>query len=339
MKSKLFKTLLGIAVAALFLFLALRGQPLDEIFEAILEVKIGYVLVAIFFYFLSYIARAEKWRIQVENLGFKLAPKTGFYAIMLHFMVNSFTIKLGGFVRCGNLKKTAKIPFPSCFGSYMSECVYDFSFMFLGLFIVLAIEFDKILKIYTNLIEDLGLEFLHKTNFLIISGIIGLLLFILFIYLYHKRIILKKYRSKIKEFIDSLKKTFNIKKFWLFIVWNIVLWIMLYLMNYFLFLGVFGEAKSFLFIYTITVFLYAAWLIPSPGGIGSVEYFVLQAFLLYGLSAESALAFGILSNALTLFSTLSFGLILIVIQNLTGVFTQEKQSALGNSQSSEDSQQ
>lgn len=323
MKSKLFKTIIGIVVAALFMLLALQGQPLDEIFEVILEVKIGYVLLAIFFYFLSYIARAEKWRIQVENLGFRLAPKTAFYALMLHFMVNSFTIKLGGFVRCGNLKKTAKIPFPSCFGSYMSECVYDFSFMFLGLFIVLAIEFEKILKIYTNLVEDLGLEFIHNTNFIIIAGVVGLLLFILFIYLYHKQIILKKYRSKIKEFIDSLKKTFNIKKFWLFIVWNIVLWIMLYFMNYFLFLGVLGEAKSFLFIYTITVFLYVAWLIPSPGGIGSVEYFVLQAFLLYGLTAESALAFGILSNALTLFSTLFFGFILIVIQSLTGIFTQE----------------
>lgn len=325
MKSKLFKTLIGIAVAALFLFLAMRGQPLDEIFQAILKAKIDYVLLAIFFYFLSYIARAEKWRIQVENLGFRLAPKTAFYALMLHFMVNNFTIKLGGFVRCANLKKTAKIPFPSCFGSYLSESVYDFSFMFLGLFVILAINFDKIIKIYTSLIKNWGLEFIHNANFLIIIGVIVLLLSILFVYLYHKQIILKKYRSKIKEFIDSLKKTFNIKKFWLFIVWNIVLWIMLFLMNYFLFLGVLGEAKSFLFIYTITVFLYVAWLIPSPGGIGSVEYFVLQAFLLYGLTAESALAFGILSNALTLFSTLFFGFILIVIQNITGVFTQEIQ--------------
>ncbi|MBN2663370.1 MAG: flippase-like domain-containing protein [Bacteroidales bacterium] len=328
MKKKILKTLSGIIVAALFLFLALRGQPLNEIFQTVLGAKFGYVFIAMLFYFMSYVARSEKWRIQVENLNFKVVPKTAFYALMLHFFVNSFTIKLGGFVRCGNLRKTANVPFPSCFGSYLSECVYDFLFMFIGLFIILSIKFNEILLVLTNFIADLALEkYFSNPLFIVIAVLISFVGFFAGVYLYTKGLIFKKYKTKIKEFLDSLKKTFNLKKFWLFILWNIVLWVMLYFMNYFLFLSLFNEKKEFIFLFTITTFSYAAWLMPNPGGIGSVEYFVLQAFLLFGLSSESALAFGILSNGFTLISTLLFGFSLIVIQSLFGIFLQKNKNS------------
>jgi uncharacterized membrane protein YbhN (UPF0104 family) len=94
-------------------------------------------------------------------------------------------------------------------------------------------------------------------------------------------------------------------------------------MNYFLVLSLFDFPKDFTLIFTITAFSYAAWLMPNPGGIGSVEYFILQAFVLFGLSSSSALTFGILSNSFTLFSTLFFGFVVIIIQSLTGIFSQK----------------
>lgn len=337
MKNKVVKTVLGILIAAIFLFLALRGQPLKEIFDIVVDANPLYIIVAAFFYFLSYITRSEKWRIQVENLDYKLVPKTAFYALMLHFFVNSFTIKLGGIIRCGNLKKTANIPFPTCFGSYMSECVFDFLFMFIGLFLILALEFNNIIKILTNLVVDLGVMNFFDNPIIIIGGAVFMLsLLVFFIYLYKKGKIFKNYQEKIQEFIDSLKKTFNIKKFWLFIFWNIVLWIMLYFMNYFLFIALFNSGASVLIIFTITAFSYAAWLMPNPGGIGSVEYFVLQAFLLFGLTKTSALAFGILSNGFTLFFTLFFGIALIIIQSLFKVFVQEPKNQIETDQKEAD---
>ena len=300
----------------------MRDQPFDEIFQTISKANFWYVLLAILFYLLSFVARSEKWRIQVENLGFKLIPKTAFYALILHYFVNSFTTKLGSFVRCGNLRKTSGVTLPACFGSYLSECIFDFMFMFLGVLIVLTIQFNNMILILSNLIDDFGLEFLQNKNVLILITIIFVLLAILLVFLYKKEIIFKKYRNKIQEFIASVKKTFKIKKFWLFFMWQVVLWIMLFFMNYFLYLSIF-ENTNFTLIFTITVFLYAAWLLPTPGGIGSVEYFILHAFLLFGLSRTEALSFGILSNALTLFSTLLFGFILIFIQSISKIFSQK----------------
>ncbi len=324
MKNKILKTITGILFAIIFLFLALKGQPFDEILKTVLAAKGSYILLAVVFYFLSYIARSEKWRIQVKNLNYKLEAKPAFYALMLHFFVNSFTIKLGGFIRCANLKKTANVPFPACFASYLSECIFDFIFMSLAIFIVLIYQFNDISKILLKLFNDLGISqlFNHPISILIWSFFIIVILFAI-LYLYKKKKILKKHKSKLQEFIVSLKKTFNLKKYGFFILWNIILWLMLYFMNYFLFISLFENIVSVKLIFTITAFSYAAWLMPNPGGIGSVEYFVLQAFLLFGLSKTSALSFGILSNGFTLISTLIFGFILILLQSVFELFNQK----------------
>ncbi|MBN2891609.1 MAG: flippase-like domain-containing protein [Bacteroidales bacterium] len=324
MKNKLLKTLLGIFVAAVFLFLSLRNQPIKDILSTVFSAKIGYVLLALLFYFISYIARSEKWRIQVENLNYKVAPKTAFYALMLHFFTNSFTIKLGAFVRCGNLRKTASVPFSSCLGSYLSECVFDFLFMFTGILIVLTIKFDEVLAILVKLLNDWGITKLFNNPLFVTVFVVVLVgVIVLCAVLYKKKLIFKKYHSKIKEFVDSVKMTFKLKRFFIFLMWGVLLWGMLFFMNLFLFKALFNNEISFIFVYTLTTFTYAAWLIPSPGGIGSVEYFVLQAFLLFGLSETSALAFGILSNGFTLLSTLFFGFVLIIIQSIFGVFVQK----------------
>lgn len=329
MKNKILKTLAGIVVATIFLFLALKDQPLHEIFDIIFEAKIGYVLLAFVFYFISYIARSEKWRIQVENLGFRVCPKSSFYAMILHFFTNSFTIKLGGIVRCVNFKKTTNVPFASCLGSYLSECIFDFIFVIVGVISILIIQFKEISNVFTRLFNDCGIEKIMDRPFLLILIFVIIIVLAIVIYIsYKKELILKNYKAKVREFVRTLKKTFRIKKFWLFLAWNFVLWIMLFFMNLFLFKSIFDSEVSWYFLYTITTFTYVAWLIPSPGGIGSVEYFVLQAFLLYGLTKTSALAYGVLSNGFTLISTLFIGFSLIIIQGIFNPFTQKEQNPI-----------
>ena len=94
-------------------------------------------------------------------------------------------------------------------------------------------------------------------------------------------------------------------------------------MNLFLFKALFNSAPSFSFLVTITSFIYASWVLPSPGAIGSVEYFSIQAFSIFSLSKYQALSFGFLSNTLTLFVTIVLGLIVISI-NRFNIFSKNK---------------
>ncbi len=321
MKSKILKLLGGILIAIFFLYLTLRNQPVDEIFKVVLNAKLGYIFLAFVFYFLSYIARSEKWRIQLDNVNLKVPSLKAFYAIMMHYFADSFTVKFGVVVRCLNLKKNTDVKFAPCIGTCISEAIFDIIFLFLGILIVLIIRFENVSEIFLNLYYafDFQESLSNPGNiFLIVIAVFFVIVFSIF--LFRKGSNIKKYKEKIREFINVLKKTFNIKRFWAFFVWNIMLWAMLYLMNLFLYRALFDNEISFFFIYSLTTFTYLAWLLPNPGGIGSVEYFALQAFLLFGFAEQSAIAFGFLSNGFTLFANLFFGFVLIIINKLFGLF-------------------
>ncbi len=321
MKRKILKTTAGILIAVFFLYLTLKNQPIDEIFKVVLKAKWEFIFLAAVFYFLSYIARSEKWRIQLANVNLHVSSPLVFFSVMMHYFTDSFTVKLGVVVRCISLKKNTKINITPCAGTCLSETVFDLIFLFLGILIVLLIRFEQVSQALLEFWNNFDTaSFLAKPGNIVLTIIVIALIFIGIKLLIRKGMKLTEYRDKILEFGDILKKTFKIKKFWLFFMWNIALWAMLYFMNLFLFKALFDDEITFLFIYSVTTFTYLAWLLPNPGGIGSVEYFVLKAFLIFGFAEQSAIAFGFLSNGFTLFANLLFGFALIILQKFFGMF-------------------
>ncbi|MEA3452088.1 MAG: lysylphosphatidylglycerol synthase transmembrane domain-containing protein, partial [Bacteroidota bacterium] len=248
-KKQIFRTVFGVLLASAFLYLTLKGKDLGEIWQTIQNANFLYLFLTIIIYLLTFVTRSEKWRIQVENLGYKVFPKTAYFSLMLHYFFNSFTPKFGVIARCGDLKKKNKVPFSACFGSYMSEVVFDFLFLFIGLFIVVIIEFEKIKVVFDKLFLDFKSYFGSHQQFVVYIIIAGFLA-LAFLYFIRKKIFLRKYNNPIKTFFRAIAKTFNIKKFFLFFVWNIILWILLFLMNYFLFKSLFDDKMSMSFILT-----------------------------------------------------------------------------------------
>ncbi len=320
---KILKTIGGILLAAIFLYFSLKGKDLDASFEIIKQSRLRYLIGAIIFYLLSFIARSEKWRIQVESLGEPVTAKASYFALMMHYFVNAFTTKLGVFARCITLRKTSQIPIPRCIASFFSESLFDMLFLTLGLSAVMLIEAEKISAILNDFLLDLGIYLKsHTTTYF------ALLFALIFLgglyYLFSKGLIFKKFQNNVNEFNSSLKRTFKIKKYPLFLLWHLILWLLLYAMNFMMFKALFCTIDNYVLILALTTFTYAAWLIPTPGGIGSVEYIVLQVFLLYGLPEHNGVAFGIMSNALTFFTVMIFSTILYFFNKITGCFSSEK---------------
>lgn len=319
-KKNLFQLIFGVLLAVFLLYLTLKGKDLNKIWETIKTTNILYLALAVFVYLLSFITRSEKWRIQVENLDYKVCPKSSYFAMMLHYFVNSFSPKLGVIARCSDLKKKNNVPFSACFGSYMSEVVFDTLFLFIGLFFVVVAEFDKIRIVFEKLFSDVE-SYLHLHQQYYIFVVFLVVIILSFIYIFKTKNYFRIYDNSLKTLIKSISKTFTIKKFPLFVLWNLILWLLLLAMNYFLFKSLFDYKINFGFLLTITTFTYSAWLMPTPGGIGSVEYFVLQAFLLFGLNAHDAISFGILSNGLTFLSVLIFTSFLLFFQQISKFFS------------------
>ncbi len=323
MNKKLIRTIVGLFLAALFLFLTLKGKDINKIWQTIKSANIYFLFLTVVAYLLSFVARSEKWRIQVENLNYKVSPKSAYFAMMMHYFFNSFTPKLGSIARCSDLKEKNNVPFSACFASYMSEVIFDTIFLFIGLFLVIITEYKKIRIVFSKFFSDFEKYFNSHQQIFIYFTIASLAL-IIFIYFFKKKNYFRKYDNHFNTFFKSISKTFKIKKFALFFLWNIILWLFLFLMNYFLFKSIFDTKITSELILTITIFTYFGWLMPTPGGIGSVEYFVLQAFLLFGLNAHNAISFGILSNGITFFSVLIFSSFLILLQKSTKLFSPKR---------------
>jgi len=96
-----------------------------------------------------------------------------------------------------------------------------------------------------------------------------------------------------------------------------VIWILLILMNYTCLLAL-PETDNYNF-YFATVVLFIGglgWAMPTPGGIGTTHFLILQLFLAYNLDPKTGLSFAVLSNGITFVYTIIFGLIALPIYEI-----------------------
>ncbi len=303
-------------VAVFFLYLVLRKVDIDKLTTQLANVNYLFILLALFVYFMTLFARSEKWKIQIENLGYRQSSFFTYIAIVYHYFFNSFTIKLGPVARCTMLTRK-KVPLTECLGTIVSEMVFDLIFLIFFSLLLLLFKISDLIQIFKKFFSDFQNIFNAKLHEIIIAVVILLVLYALFRLLlnfYLKQTKFYKYfKKQAKIFIVAIKDSIKLKKFPLFILWNFVLWGLLFLMNYFLLKSVHIQGVSFVLILAVTVFTYYGWLLPTPGGIGSVEYFLLQAFAIFSIDSHKAVAFGIIANTMTFFG-------IIILGSLTTIF-------------------
>ncbi len=58
------------------------------------------------------------------------------------------------------------------------------------------------------------------------------------------------------------------------------------------------------------------WAIPTPGGIGTTHFFILQLFIAFNLNETAGISFGILSNGLTFICTILFGITVLIYNEI-----------------------
>ena len=323
-KNKFLNYTSSFLLAAILMYFALKEVDFKEVIKELKNVRIGYILIALGTYYLSLLARAEKWRIQVENLGYKLSSFKTFWVMVYHYFFNSFTVKLGAVARCTILLRE-NVSMSKCLGTFISEMIYDIFFLIIATIVMLVVEYKKVIPIFSGFKTNVDIYLSQRWKNLLIV-FISIIILVFIIYFISKKFLKntkfgKWVLDKIKSFSFAVKSTFKLQKFPLFIAWNGVLWILLFFMNFYLARALNIPIISIGFIIAITVFTYYGWLIPTPGGIGSVEYFVLQSFLLFALSRHSAIVYGLMSNTLTLFGILFLGLfgILFMKKKIFGI--------------------
>ncbi len=320
MKKNIAQTLIGIVLGGVFLFLTLKNKPMDEIITSIRSANLFWVLMSGLSLIAVFFLRAMRWRVLVENIGYQPKKRHIIYALVMGYFVNSFTPKVGEIMRCTSLKNKSDVPVANSLGTVVSERVYDIIILGVGLVIIFFLEINRLGHILSGMTESV--KGLFTANAALSAGIaivVALGAYMVFRFM-QKKGMFNRITGFVSDLFKTVRATFRIKKYNSFILYTLLIWVALIVMNY-CFLKSLPETESHgLYFATVVLFVGSiGWAMPSPGGIGTTHFFILQLFLAFSLSESAGIAFGVLSNGLTFVFTIVFGLIAVIYNSISKI--------------------
>lgn len=140
MKNSKIQLIVGIAISALFIYLALRPVKPAEVWNAIVSFKWIWAVPFLAATWLSLYIRAIRWHYLVRPARF-LSPNRLFSPMMIGFAMNSILpARAGEFARAYVLGKKENVPFTSAFATVVVERIFDM----LTLLLMLALVFSTL---------------------------------------------------------------------------------------------------------------------------------------------------------------------------------------------------
>jgi glycosyltransferase 2 family protein len=317
MKKILVKSLIGISIGVLFMYITLNNKPLDQIITSLKHAKINWLIISSLGLLVVFFLRALRWKILLESSNTRPGNYNVMYSLILGYFVNSFTPKLGEIIRCTTLKTSEKIPTSISFGTVVSERIYDILVLLLGLFIIFIFEVDRL----GNLIGSIffGIINLFKNHAPMAMVFLGLLIIGVYVLFYFSK--KNALAAKVKVFLVnmtiSLKQSLKMRNYKKFILFTVIIWTALIGVNY-CFLMSLTETNSFGIYFAFVVLFVGSigWVVPSPSGLGTSNYMILQLFIAFSLNEQDAVSFGLLVSGITFLVTVSFGVLAILIHTI-----------------------
>ncbi len=317
MKSTLpvLKYIFLLAIAALLLWLAFRGQDINLIWQQLLRANYTWVFLSVFVSMLAHYARALRWKMLIKPLGYTPKNSNMFHSVMIGYLANLAVPRMGEVSRCGVLTRTDKIPLNSLIGTVIIERIIDVIFLLGILLLSILIEYNTIQEfLFANIINPFLSKFQNASSSLLILILLILLMIGAFYLLkkYHQQLLNNKIYNKIWEvllgFKDGVLSILKLEQKGLFIIYSVFIWAMYTLSTWLCFFAI--EPTSSLSI-SSALFIMAVGGIgmsaPVQGGIGAYEAAIQVALLVYGINSADGLIYATLNHSSQILSILLVG--------------------------------
>lgn len=294
-----------VGLAALLLFLALRGIDTSEFKETLRTANYFWLIPLVVVTLLSHWFRAMRWSIFVETIREseharnRPSMATMFGSLMVGYMINNVTTRLGEVVKAGVVARREKVAFSGVVGTVVSDRIIDMVVLGTALLSVLFVLRDRLHLLETSLYQPAIDRLSNIPAWIWIGTAIGMIAVIglLFRLVRSRTGSLKRIAG---DFVGGLSAVFKTGRPTFIIVLTILMWFCYVLMAYIPFLVL--EIQS-----TYAISLLSAWVVmnigalgivvPAPGGIGSYHYItILILTLLYGVTRSDAAAYAFLTH-------------------------------------------
>lgn len=271
-----------------------------EIKQALQEARIFLIIPVFAILLLSHYARALRWRLLMEPMGYHTSKRNTFFAVMVGYLANTAVPRLGEVLKCTILARYEKVPADKLVGTIVQERLID-AVCFAGvLCITLAVQPD----LYTRFIDTWFYSSstagtTHTANSKFLIPFIGLAVIALLVGLW--MIVKKKtfadlfalFKLVTQRIWQGLTTIRHMKKRKSFVLLTLVIWTGYLASGYIGFLALqetshFGVKESLTVLSAGTI----GMIVPTPGGIGAYAYFIESTMMVYGLPQSIATAFG-----------------------------------------------
>ena len=299
------------AMAALLLWLALRGVDLETLGSTFLHADYRWLIPVVFVTLLSHWLRAIRWALFLDvtpTTTGNLAPKpvsrsNAFVSVMVGYMANYAGPRLGEVIRTANVARHEKRSFSTVLGTVVVERVVDMVTFALCLITVPLIFTNQIGPLWALLTEPLQTWLASASPVLLAAivavGLIGAAVGIRFLIkgLQGSTSRLARLAERFREGLLSVTRTGRTAQV---IFLTAAIWICYGFMAWLPFLMLGQHA-------TYGIGPIAAWglmligavgvIIPSPGGIGTYHFITIQALeLLFDMPQTEAASYALLTH-------------------------------------------
>ena len=325
------KTILVLMIVLGGFYYVLRNVSINDLMGSFEKIRYGYFLPAIVLLFLSYWARAYRWRALL--LPYKKVQVTEVYFVMMTgFLGNILPFRAGELLRAYILKRKQDIALSGALATILMEWFFDV--------LIMLILFSWVFKFYAEAFNftfsDSGVSTQELANHFgqfCLALTIGLVLFI-YSFLEHKNKLLamvywfirrlsQKWHNRVKSLFDNLNLGFSaVKNTWILfqvIFYSALEWLLTIFSFYPMFSAYNLGTISFesLVILTVMIVVFTT-LLPTPGFLGSFNAGVYVALHhIMGKSEVIAANFGLTAWTLNFLVILFSGFYFIVKEQLS----------------------
>lgn len=168
--SRSLRVALGIAISAVFLFLAFRGQDFGEIRDSLRESNLWWLVPGLALYFAGVYVRAIRWRVLLRPVAPQATSNALFPIVIIGFMANNILpLRAGEIVRSVVVGQRFQVRKTSALATIAVERIFD------GITMLAFLAFSMIFVSLTSELQHLAV-----ISFLVFAGLLLALVLLTF---------------------------------------------------------------------------------------------------------------------------------------------------------------
>jgi len=279
-------------LAGLLLWYAYKDVDFDKMLQDMQKGHLNPILITFLTTFVAHVARALRWNLLFQPLGYHPSSINSFLAVMSGYFANLIIPRAGEVSRCTALFTSEKIPVQISIGSVIAERGLDFVVFGILTLLAFSLEYQKLINFVADVSAKLGIGSESGSNLKwIILGTFGFIA--LLAYLFRKSLssipIVVKLFDLAAGFMDGLLSVTKLEKPVLFVFFTVLIWTCYFLTTYFsLLIFDFSSDLGFKAAFLLLVIGSFGIILPVPGAVGGpFQAFVSSALVILYLKDES----------------------------------------------------